>query len=130
MEIHVNAITLAVKDLRAMKKFYTENFGLEVISENEKVIILKLDNLLLTLCQQALFNQYANISNLAGGKGFYLTINVPSQTAVDERIKQLETQGVEITRQPAPAFWGGYSGFATDPESNSWEICYNPYAGN
>jgi uncharacterized glyoxalase superfamily protein PhnB len=129
MKIHVNAITFAVKNVALLKDFYTERFGLEVISENEKVTILKLDNLLLTLCEEALFNQYANINNRAEGKGFYLTINLPSKDAVDERLTELINRGIQISRQPAPAFWGGYSGFIADPEGNSWEICYNPYAG-
>ncbi|MEO3408081.1 VOC family protein [Mucilaginibacter sp. CAU 1740] len=97
MTTHVNAITFAVKNLALMKHFYTEKFGLEVISENEKVTILKLDNLLLTLCQEALFNQYANISNRAGGKGFYLTINLPSKYAVDERFAELRNDGIQIS---------------------------------
>lgn len=128
MKTIVNAITLSVKNIVAMKKFYAENFDLKVVTENEKVVIMQLDNLLLTLCDEALFNQYANISNPADGKGFYFTINLSSSIAVDEQFERFKKQRVQITRQPGAAFWGGYSGFVTDAEGNSWEICYNPYA--
>ncbi|MFC0513917.1 VOC family protein [Mucilaginibacter angelicae] len=128
MQSHVTAITLAVKDLAAIKAFYTGKFGWQTLAENEKVVMLKLDNLVLTLCNELLFAQYTNISNNAGSKPFYLTINLASKAKVDERITQLKQEGVQIMKMPAETFWGGYSGFIADPEGNCWEMCYNPYA--
>lgn len=54
MQPHVTAITLAVKDLGEVKAFYTGKFGWQMLAENEKVIMLKLDNLVLTLCDELL----------------------------------------------------------------------------
>lgn len=130
MQAHVTAITFAVKDLAAIGAFYTEKFGWQILAENEKVVMLKLDNLVLTLCDELLFAQYTNISNNEGSKRFYLTMNLDSKTDVDEKITQLDRAGVQILKHPAETFWGGYSGFITDPEGNCWEICYNPYAQN
>lgn len=130
MQAHVTAITLAVKDLVAIKAFYTGKFGWQILAENEKVVMLKLDNLVLTLCNELLFKEYTNISNSAESKSFYLTINLASKVEVDDRPTQLEEEGVQIVKLPAETFWGGYSGFIGDPEGNCWEICYNPYAQN
>ncbi|MDB5147640.1 MAG: hypothetical protein JWQ57_1660 [Mucilaginibacter sp.] len=127
MQAHVTAITLAVKDLVAIKAFYTGKFGWQILAENERVIMLKLDNLVLTWCVELLFTEYTNISNNNGGKHFYLTINLASKAVVDEKVTQLEQEGVQILKQPAETFWGGYSGFIADPEGNCWEVCYNPY---
>lgn len=127
MQAHVTAITLAVKDLAVIKVFYTGKFGWQILAENEKVVMLKLDNLVLTLCNELLFAEYTNISNNSGNKPFYLTINLVSKAAVDERITQLEQEGVKIAKLPGETFWGGYSGFIADPEGNCWEMCYNPY---
>jgi predicted lactoylglutathione lyase len=130
MQAHVTAITLAVKDLAAIKAFYTGKFGWQTLAENEQVIMLKLDNLVLTLCDEPLFEKYINISNNTRSKSFYLTLNLASKTAVDKKIAQLDQAGVQIQKPPAETFWGGYAGFITDPEGNCWEICYNPYAGS
>jgi predicted lactoylglutathione lyase len=127
MQAHVTAITLAVKDLVAIKAFYTGKFGWQILAENAKVVMLKLDNLVLTLCNELLFAEHTNIDNNAGSKPFYLTINLASKAVVDEKITKLEQDGVQILKHPSETFWGGYSGFIADPEGNCWEICYNPY---
>lgn len=130
MQAQVAAITISVKNLDAMKGFYTGKFGWQILAENEKLVMLKLDNLVLTLCSELLFAEYTNISNNDGSKGFYLTINLASKAEVDGKIAQLDKADVRIQKQPAETFWGGYAGFIADPEGNCWEICYNPYAGN
>jgi predicted lactoylglutathione lyase len=127
MQAHVTAITLAVKDLGAIRTFYTGKFGWQILAENEKVIMLKLDNLVFSLCDESLFEEYTNISNNARSKSFYLTINLASKADVDAKIAQLDQAGVQIQKLSAETFWGGYAGFIADPEGNCWEICYNPY---
>jgi predicted lactoylglutathione lyase len=130
MQAYVTAITLAVKDLVAIRAFYTGKFGWQILAENENVVMLKLDNLVLTLCDELLFTEYTNINNNARSKNFYLTINLASKTNVDEKTTQLEQEGVQILKHPSETFWGGYAGFIADPEGNCWEICYNPYTEN
>lgn len=130
MQAHVTAITLAVKDLDGVKAFYTGKFGWQLLAENKKVIMLKLDNLVLTLCDELLFAAYTNISNDAGSNRFYLTINLASKADVDAKIAQLRQTEVQVLKHPAETFWGGYAGFIADPEGNCWEICYNPYVAS
>ncbi|WP_114937059.1 VOC family protein [Mucilaginibacter endophyticus] len=130
MQTHVAAVTLAVKDLDEIKEFYIEKFGWQIIAENEKIVMLKLDNLVLTLCDEPLFKEYTNIHNNTGNKAVYFTINLASKANVDEQIAKLNEDGVQILKHPAETFWGGYAAFVADPEGNCWEICYNPYAGN
>jgi predicted lactoylglutathione lyase len=127
MQAHLTAITLAVKDLAVIRTFYAIKFGWQILAENEKVIMLKLDNLVLTLCDELLFEEYTNISNNARSKSFYLTLNLASKTDVDAKIAQLNQAGMQMQKLPTEIFWGGYAGFIADPEGNCWEICYNPY---
>ncbi|MBL7946468.1 MAG: hypothetical protein JNN32_10440, partial [Flavobacteriales bacterium] len=35
--------------------------------------------------------------------------------------------GVHITKMPEKVFWGGYSGYFTDPDGHLWEIAFNPF---
>jgi len=130
MQTNVAAVTLAVKDLNTIKEFYTEKFGWQIIAENEKIVMLKLDNLVLTLCDELLFKEYTNIHNNTGSKAVYFTINLASKAKVDEQIAKLNKADVQILKCPSDTFWGGYAGFVADPEGNCWEICFNPYTEN
>ena len=31
-----------------------------------------------------------------------------------------------IAKEPQRVFWGGYSGYFTDPNGYYWEVAYNP----
>ena len=35
--------------------------------------------------------------------------------------------GAVIAKEPQRVFWGGYSGYFTDPNGYYWEVAYNPY---
>ncbi|WP_413667057.1 VOC family protein [Mucilaginibacter sp. Mucisp86] len=104
MQTQVAAVTIAVKDLDAIKAFYIQKIGWQILAENERLIMLKLDNLVLTLCSELFFAEYTNISNNDGSKRFYLTINLASKTDVDRTIAQLDQAGVQIQKQPAETF--------------------------
>ena len=30
-------------------------------------------------------------------------------------------------KPPQKTFWGGYSGYFSDPDGHTWEIAYNPF---
>jgi len=60
-----------------------------IIAENENVVMLKLDNLVLNLCNEPLFKEYTNISNNTQNKAVYFTINLTSKANVDEQIAKL-----------------------------------------
>ena len=35
--------------------------------------------------------------------------------------------GAKKLKQPQKVFWGGYSGYYTDPDDHVWEIAMNPF---
>ncbi len=126
----LSAVTIVTSDLPSLKLFYTDVLGWEILAENESVLMLKLNTTVLTLCTEELFGTYTGIlADHTKHKGFYLTINLDSKQEVDSSFKILAAAKANITRLPEKTFWGGYSGFFTDPESNLWELCYNPVEG-
>ena len=130
MDQQINAVTIAVNDIKLMRRFYHDTIGWAILAENPGVVILKLNNAVLTLCTAAIFAEYTGTYPDEGSKkGFYLTSNLESPKRVDEYFKKLATQKVLITKKPEKTFWGGYSGFFADAEGNNWEICFNPVAG-
>lgn len=63
----------------------------------------------------------------SGFKSFSLAYNLPSQQEVDKLFEEFREKDVTIRKEPQKVFWGGYSGYISDPEDNLWEISYNPY---
>ena len=60
-------------------------------------------------------------------RGYALAHNVRSESEVDAIFTQLETKGARIVKQPQKTFWGGYSGYFSDPDGHTWEIAHNPF---
>ena len=60
-------------------------------------------------------------------RGYSLAHNVRSEAEVDEIFARLKNHGATIVKEPQKAFWGGYSGYFSDPDGHTWEIAYNPF---
>jgi hypothetical protein len=63
----------------------------------------------------------------SGFQGVTLAYNARSEAEVDEIIKELKSNGVQIIKPPQKAFWGGYSSYFSDPDGFRWEVAYNPF---
>ncbi|HVV55076.1 MAG TPA: VOC family protein [Mucilaginibacter sp.] len=127
MEPQINAVTLAARDIQSLKRFYNQVLEWRILSQNEKVVIFKLNNTVLTLCDVDIFKEYSGMQPPdPSEKNFYLTVNLDSPKRVDQTLQKLAALNVDIVKMPKRAFWGGYSGFFADPEGNRWEVCYNP----
>ena len=53
--------------------------------------------------------------------------NVKSQEEVDEVFGLAVTAGAKPTKTPQRVFWGGYSGYFSDPDGFLWEVAFNPF---
>ena len=51
-------------------------------------------------------------------------LNKDLKDDVDTIMKQAETAGGKIIKQPRRVFWGGYSGYFADPDGYYWEVAY------
>jgi uncharacterized glyoxalase superfamily protein PhnB len=127
MEPQINAITIAAQDINTLKKFYSQVLEWRVLSQNDKVVMFRLNNTVLTLCAEDVFADYSGMQPVnSTEKSFYLTVNLDSPKRVDQTLQKLVALHVDVIKMPKKAFWGGYSGFFADPEGNRWEVCYNP----
>ncbi|MFB9843348.1 VOC family protein [Mucilaginibacter ginsenosidivorans] len=127
MEPQINAITIAAQDIQSLKRFYNQVLEWKILAQNEKVVMFRLNNTILTVCTIDVFTDYAGMQPPGKGeKNFYLTVNLDSPKRVDQTLQKLAALNVDIVKMPKKAFWGGYSGFFADPEGNRWEVCYNP----
>jgi len=42
-------------------------------------------------------------------------------------IAEAEAAGGRVLKAAAETFWGGYSGYFTDPDGHPWEVAFNPF---
>lgn len=130
MEQHINYITLGVADLAESRRFYREVFGWqETANSNENIAFFQAGNaLLLALFGQAALARDAQIPEQSSGfPRFTLAHNVGSEAEVDALFAGFAAKNINIIKAPQKAFWGGYSGYLTDPDGFLWEIAFNPF---
>ena len=130
MDQHLNYITLGVANLAASRRFYRETFDWQERGDsNDNIAFYQAGSaLILALFPRAALATDAGIA--ADGNGFpcfTLAHNVASREAVDVLFAEFRAQGVTIVKPPQAVYWGGYSGYISDPDGFLWEIAHNPY---
>lgn len=129
MEPRLSLITLGVSDLARSRKFYEQGLGLPVRPESQdSVVFIGLHGLWLGLFAREALAEDAQVP--AEGSGFRavtLAHNVRAKAEVDALMAQAERAGAKITRPAQEVFWGGYTGYFSDPDGHLWEVAYNPH---
>ena len=127
-EARLSIVTLGVKDRAAMTAFYETVIGFKNVGP-EGMTMFDMGGFILGLWGD---EDLAKDAGLTGGRpagfnGVALAYNARSIEEVNEIFARLEAHEVRITQAPHKAFWGGYSGYFTDPEGNAWEVAFNPF---
>jgi uncharacterized glyoxalase superfamily protein PhnB len=55
-----------------------------------------------------------------------LAYNARSREEVDSVLAEAKAAGANLPKPAQNAFWGGYSGYFSDPDGFLWEIAWNP----
>ena len=75
-------------------------------------------------------NELAKDANVAAGgsgfRGFTLAYNVRNLADVDIVLAEAVAAGATLVKPAVDAFWGGYSGYFSDPDGFLWEVAWNP----
>jgi uncharacterized protein len=128
MDQRLNFITLGVKNLAAMRAFYIDKFGWTPMQDEDGIVFFQLNGIVLALYPQDELAQDIGIPASGDGfKRFSISINFHSEKEVDTAYQNLVKKGVKGIQSPEKVFWGGYRGYISDPESNYWELAYNPF---
>ena len=127
----INLVTVGVGDIDAATAFY-ERLGWKrsKSASNDQISFLALDNLVLGLFgrEDLASDMNGEASGAPGVPGAStLAINLPSEEAVDKAMAAALEAGARLLKKPEKVFWGGYSGYFTDPDGHPWELAYNPF---
>lgn len=130
MEQRMSMITLGVSDLGKAKAFYENVVGWKAAESPPEIAFFDLGGTVFSL-----YPHDAMAADIGVGRsvpegpyhGFGLAHNVRSKDEVDAVFKHLREQGASILKEPEDVFWGGYSGYFSDPDGHAWEVAHNPF---
>jgi hypothetical protein len=128
MEQRVNLITLGVSDLKRARTFYEQGLGWKASPASQgDVVFIQLGSLVLSLYPRQLLAEDARVDAKGEGfRGFTLAHNVRTKTEVAQVLCQAEAAGGKILKPAQDVFWGGHSGYFSDPDGTLWEVAWNP----
>lgn len=132
MKPKISIITLGVGNLAESVRFYRDGLGWPMRDDDqfENIVFLELENITLALFRRELFPDEAPVEfaePAAGTPTITLAHNLPSPQAVDDVMAEAVAAGATLVKQPEEVFWGGYSGYFSDPDDYLWELAYNPF---
>ncbi|MDP6388739.1 MAG: VOC family protein [Alphaproteobacteria bacterium] len=131
MEQRVSLITLGVTDLERARAFYEGVIGWTAAPGPPGIAFFDLGGIVFSLYphDDLARDTKAEAGNSGHGdyKGFALAHNVRTEDQVDAIFSRLRDAKATIIKPPERAFWGGYSGYFSDPDGHIWEIAHNPH---
>ncbi|MBT6096144.1 MAG: VOC family protein [Rhodospirillaceae bacterium] len=130
MEQRLSLVSLGVADVAAATAFY-ERLGWQrsVANSNEAITFFQLGGIILGLYGgQALADDIGiENSDRLGFNGVTLAFNARSKDEVDAVLAEAKAAGANIVKPAEDVFWGGYSGYFSDPDGHHWEVAWNPF---
>ena len=129
MEPRISIITLGVSDLPRSVKFYRDGLGLTLYDENtESIAFFQNKGTWLALYPRAALAADVGIPTEGSGfSGVTLAHNLRTKEEVDELLQVAVDAGATLVKPAQDTFWGGYSGYFSDPDGYLWEIAWNPF---
>jgi len=134
MEPRISIITLGVADLERSFHFYRDGLKLPTTRSPENgIVFFQTNGIALALYPyQDLADDIGPDWNQPRSKfsGITLAHNVRERGEVDEILATAEAGGAHIVKPAADTFWGGYSGYFTDPDGYLWEVAWGAFEFN
>jgi catechol 2,3-dioxygenase-like lactoylglutathione lyase family enzyme len=128
MEPRVSFVTLGVADVAKSQAFY-DKLGFKASSaSNPHVVFYDAGGIVLALFGRAALAEDAKVEDGAPGfAGVALAHNVADEADVDVVLAEAVAAGARLVKKGQKTFWGGYSGYFSDPDGHLWEVAHNPF---
>ncbi|HET9168912.1 MAG TPA: VOC family protein [Actinospica sp.] len=127
----ISLVTLGCQDLKALTDFYLRLGWSQARPVDAGVSFFRLAGAILSLYPEVDLAGDAMVPHERVATEFRtrsaLAINVASPPEVDAALAKAAEAGGRVVKQGQKAFWGGYSGYFSDPEGNLWEVAHNPF---
>jgi len=128
MDARITLITLGVADLERSVRFYRDGLGLPIQDGPEGIAFFETRGTRLSLYPREKLAEEVEVPSAGEGfRGFALAHNVGSPEEVDATLSQAVQAGAALVKPGQKVFWGGYSGYFSDPDGFFWEVAWNPH---
>jgi catechol 2,3-dioxygenase-like lactoylglutathione lyase family enzyme len=127
MEQRVSLVTLGVADLKRSREFYERLGWRRSMAKAEGVVFFQAGGMALALFPRQELAKDANVTPQGDGfRGISLAYNARNRAEVTSVLEEAEAAGAKLVKPAQDAFWGGYSGYFSDPDGFLWEVAWNP----
>lgn len=131
MEPRISLITLGVDDLQRSLRFYRDGLGLPTSWNGDKgVVFFQTRGTALALYPRNCLAEDVgpHVSPQPGGfSGITLAHNVREKAEVDQILARAVAAGAKLEKPAQDTFWGGYSGYFSDPDGHLWEVAWGAF---
>ncbi len=128
LEPRISIVTLGVDDMKRARAFYERLGWSAAASSNDDVTFFNMGGMILGLYGRKALADDAQVEfSPSSFTGVSLAHNCESEDRVDAVMAFAEAAGAKVVKQPEKVFWGGYSGYFSDPDGHLWEIAHNPF---
>ncbi len=128
MEPRVSIVTLGVTDLKRSYRFYKDGLGLPTSAEEDSdIVFFRTGGVCLALYPLDKLAEDVFPGQSVEPRGFSgvtLAHNTRTKEEVDALLERAAAAGGKIVKPAQDVFWGGYSGYFTDPDGHLWEVAY------
>ncbi len=123
----VSLITLGVTDMDRSRAFYAA-LGWQPVPSPPEVTFYQMDGMILGLFGlEPLAADQGRPGAELGFGAVTLAQNFPDREGVDAAHAAAVEAGAKTLKAPEEVFWGGYSGYYSDPDGHVWEVAHNPF---
>src|SRR5271154_4236388 len=127
MEQRVSIVTLGVADLKRSREFYERLGWRRSMANTDGIAFFQAGGMALALFPRHELAKDANIApDGSGFNGISLAYNARNRAEVDSVLEEAVAAGAKLLKPAQEAFWGGYSGYFSDPDAFLWEVAWNP----
>ncbi len=124
----VTLITLGVTDLPAARAFYRRLGWVEHGASQDGVAFYQMHGAVLGLFGRSdLAADQGRPDAVLGTGAVTLAQNFATEAEVDAAYAAALAAGGTGLKAPEKVFWGGYSGYWSDPDGHVWEVAMNPF---
>jgi hypothetical protein len=127
MEQRVSLVTLGVADLKRSREFYERLGWRRSMAKAEGVVFFQAGGMALALFPRQELAKDANVTPQGDGfRAISLAYSARHRAEVNSVLEEAEAAGAKLVKPAQDAFWGGYSGYFSDPDGFLWEVAWNP----
>jgi len=134
MEPRISIITLGVKDLQRSLEFYRDGLGFPTSKTAEDgIVFFQTGGVCLALYPYEKLAEDVSDEFIAPRSkfpGITLAHNVRTKEEVSEILSLAEKAGGKIEKPAQDVFWGGHSGYFSDPDGYLWEVAWGAFEFN